>query len=49
MTRLYRRLEELLEVIKLAETTALRRIEATDDMSYDLSTGEGVHQEQITL
>jgi site-specific DNA recombinase len=44
MTRLYRRLEELLELIKLAETTALRRIETTDGMTYDLSTGEGVHQ-----
>src|SRR5215211_1267742 len=44
MTCLYRRLEELLELIKLAETTALKRIETTDGMSYDLSTGEGVHQ-----
>jgi site-specific DNA recombinase len=44
MPRLYRRLEEWLELIKLAETTSLKRIETTDGMTYDLSTGEGVHQ-----
>lgn len=44
MPRLYRRIEELLEVIKLAETTRLRRIETTDGVSYDLSTPEGIHQ-----
>ena len=49
MTCLYRRLEELLELIKLAETTALKRIETTDGMSYDLSTGEGVHQANHSL
>jgi site-specific DNA recombinase len=43
MPRLYRRMEELLEVIDLAETTALRRIETTDGNGYDLSTGQGVH------
>lgn len=41
--RLYRRLEELLEVIHLAETTRLRKIATTDDSGYDLSTGEGIH------
>ena len=42
MTRLYRRLEELLQLIKLAETTALRRIVVTDGTGYNLSTGEGI-------
>ncbi|MFM9602416.1 recombinase family protein [Streptomyces turgidiscabies] len=41
--RLYRRLEELLSLIRMAETTALRRIQTTDGISYDLSTEEGVH------
>jgi site-specific DNA recombinase len=43
MPRLYRRLEELLELMHLAETTALERIETTDGNYYDLSTGMGVH------
>jgi site-specific DNA recombinase len=43
MPRLYRRLEELLELIRLAETTPLRHIEAIDGSGYDLSTGEGIH------
>jgi site-specific DNA recombinase len=43
MPRLYRRLEELLELIRLAETTPLRHIEAVDGGGYDLSTGEGIH------
>ena len=43
MPRLYRRLEELLELIRLAETTPLRRIEAVDGGGYELSTGEGIH------
>jgi DNA invertase Pin-like site-specific DNA recombinase len=43
MPRLYRRLEELLELIQLAETTPLRHIEAVDGGGYDLSTGEGIH------
>ncbi|WP_274562473.1 recombinase family protein [Streptomyces spiramyceticus] len=43
MPRLYRRLEELLDLIKLAETTRLRRIQTTDGISYDLSTAEGIH------
>jgi site-specific DNA recombinase len=43
MPRLYRRLEELLELIRLAETTQLRHIEAIDGGGYDLSTGEGIH------
>jgi site-specific DNA recombinase len=43
MPRLYRRLEELLELMHLAETTALKRIETTDGNYYDLSTGRGVH------
>lgn len=43
MTRLYRRLEELLELIRLAERTKLRGIETTDGSGYNLSTGEGIH------
>jgi site-specific DNA recombinase len=43
MPRLYRRLEELLEIIHLAETSSLRKIETTDGMGYDLSTGQGIH------
>jgi site-specific DNA recombinase len=43
MTRLYRRLEELLQLIKLAETTPLRGIWTTDGVGYDLSTPEGTH------
>jgi site-specific DNA recombinase len=43
MTRLYRRLEELLELIKMAERTRLRGIWTTDDIGYDLSTPEGIH------
>src|SRR4051794_26897731 len=43
MTRLYRRVEELLELIRLAETTRLRKIETTDGMGYDLSTGIGIY------
>jgi site-specific DNA recombinase len=44
MTRLYRRMEELLDLIKLAETTRLRAIWTTDDEGYDLSTPEGIHR-----
>ena len=43
MPRLYRRLEELLELIRLAETTPLKKIETTAGVGYDLSTPEGVH------
>ena len=43
MTRLYRRLEELLELIRLAERSNLKRIETTDGSGYYLHTGEGVH------
>jgi site-specific DNA recombinase len=43
MPRLYRRLEELLELMRLAETTPLRYIEAVDGGGYDLSSGEGIH------
>lgn len=42
MTRLYRRLEELLVLIKLSETTSLRKIAVTDGGGYNLSTGEGI-------
>ncbi|BAJ31027.1 MULTISPECIES: recombinase family protein [Kitasatospora] len=43
MPRLYRRMEELLDVIRLAETTKLRLLITTDGISYDLSTAEGIH------
>lgn len=43
MTRLYRRLEELLELIPLTERSSLKRIETTDGNGYYLHTGEGVH------
>lgn len=43
MPRLYRRLEELLELIRMAARTRLRGIWTTDDIGYDLSTPEGIH------
>jgi site-specific DNA recombinase len=43
MPRLYRRLEELLDLIQMATTTRLQHILTTDNSGYDLSTGEGVH------
>jgi site-specific DNA recombinase len=43
MPRLYRRLEELLELLHLAEQTPLRGIETSDGAGYELSTGQGVH------
>jgi site-specific DNA recombinase len=41
--RLYRRIEELLELIRMASRTRLRGIWTTDDIGYDLSTPEGIH------
>jgi site-specific DNA recombinase len=41
MTRLYRRMEQLLDLIKMAERTKLRGIWTTDGIGYDLSTPEG--------
>lgn len=47
MERLYRDMQELLDLIKLAEgdppRTMLKRIQCTDGNFYDLSTGQGVH------
>ncbi|MGW2851503.1 recombinase family protein [Streptomyces sp. NPDC001215] len=43
MPRLYRRLEELLDLIRLAESTDLRRIQTTEGISYNLATSEGIH------
>jgi site-specific DNA recombinase len=43
MSRLYRRLEEILELIHLATETRMRHIKTTDNNGYDLSTGEGIH------
>jgi site-specific DNA recombinase len=42
--RLYRQLEELLDLIKMAETTKLKGIWTTDGEGYDLSTPEGYHR-----
>jgi site-specific DNA recombinase len=42
MTRLYRRLDELLELMRLAERTNLRHIITIDETGYDLSTGQGI-------
>lgn len=44
LSRLYRRIEELLVIIRLAETTALKRIETTDGELYQLDTAEGRHR-----
>ena len=44
MSRLYRRMEELLDLIRMAEHTRLRGIWTTDDDGYDLSTPEGIHR-----
>jgi site-specific DNA recombinase len=43
MTRLYRRLDELLELMRLAEVTTLKHIITIDETGYDLSTGQGMH------
>lgn len=42
MTRLYRRLDELLELIHLAVRTSLQHIIAIDEYGYDLSTELGI-------
>ena len=44
MPRLYRQLEELLDLIKLCESTKLKGIWTTDGEGYDLSTPEGYHR-----
>ena len=43
MTRLYRRLDELRELMHLAEGTSLTHIVTIDETGYDLSTGQGIH------
>jgi site-specific DNA recombinase len=43
MSRLYRRLEELLGLFQLAKSTPLRQVVTTDGITYDLSTPEGIH------
>jgi site-specific DNA recombinase len=43
MARLYRRPDELLDLIKLAEQTSLKHIITIDEAGYDLSTGQGIH------
>src|SRR6266508_1513285 len=49
MPRLYRRIDELLHLLKLAETTQLQRIETTDGQYYDLSSGAGIHAAVIAV
>jgi site-specific DNA recombinase len=44
MSRLYRQIEELLPLIKLAEHTPLRRIQCTDGDEFNLATGDGIHR-----
>lgn len=44
MPRLYRQVEELLPLIKMAERTRLSGIWTTDGEGYDLSTPEGIHR-----
>jgi DNA invertase Pin-like site-specific DNA recombinase len=44
MPRLYRQVEELLPLIKMAEATKLSGIWTTDGEGYDLSTPEGIHR-----
>lgn len=44
MPRLYRQVEELLPLIKMAENTKLSGIWTTDGEGYDLSTPEGIHR-----
>lgn len=44
MPRLYRQVDELLPLIKMAETTKLSGIWTTDGEGYDLSTPEGIHR-----
>lgn len=44
LSRLYRRMEELLVLINVSERTALKRIETTDGEVYHLDTAEGRHQ-----
>jgi site-specific DNA recombinase len=44
MPRLYRQVEELLPLIKMAEYTKLSGIWTTDGEGYDLSTPEGIHR-----
>jgi site-specific DNA recombinase len=41
-SRLYRRLEELIDVILLARSTPLRKIWTTADRGFDLATDEGI-------
>jgi Recombinase zinc beta ribbon domain len=43
MSRLYRKVEELLYVIHLAERTSFKHIIALDDSGHDLSTSQGIH------
>jgi site-specific DNA recombinase len=49
MPRLYRELDELLQLFELAGNTQLQRIETTDGQYYDLSTGAGIHAAIIAV
>jgi DNA invertase Pin-like site-specific DNA recombinase len=43
MSRLYRQLEELIDLFHFAERTNLQRVETTQGMHYDLTTALGIH------
>jgi site-specific DNA recombinase len=43
MSRLYRDPRELIPLFDVAARTQLKKIETTDGMYYDLSTGQGIH------
>jgi DNA invertase Pin-like site-specific DNA recombinase len=49
MPRLYRDPEELISLFRLAEKAQLKRIETTDGMYYDLSTGLGIHNAIVAV
>jgi site-specific DNA recombinase len=43
MTRLYRRLDELEDLMRLTDGTCLRHIITIDEAGFDLSAGQGIH------
>jgi site-specific DNA recombinase len=49
MPRLYREIDELLELIESARHTQLMRIETTSGAYYDLSTGDGIRAAIIAV
>jgi site-specific DNA recombinase len=49
MPRLYRDPEELIPLFRLAERTQLTKIETTDGIYYELSTGQGIHNAIVAV